>query len=836
MRPHFLTVFPNVGAKTKQVLELVGTAIDKLLKGPLESDKHDLPLMSLQQFGDYADPSSASLKTDRNVRFSHGIIGDYDGEQLAPEEVVEKLNRAQMEAKVKTTASHRPDAPRCHILCWYSEPRSIDRDFHHRMLARLNGALGGGVLNAESLPFSQGFFIGAVHGGHPVEVFDSEGGAIDTLDDLDEIASYEFVSKSKTKAANGANGSRLDKEAFLKQIRSAAHWYQPTYSIAGICAFEGVPLLDAHRLLEEAFAAGEPDKNDPRQRKAHRKWKSNRDAIPQRLLDIYGKQWCEDEAKLDETEGKLDELDERSGTDTSGDTNAGGDSDNSRQQQSAGPGDKTDAGTAGPSVNGDRASQAQRHWGGEPSFRDPWTEPEPATWPTDTLPASVNDMISLTSEATGVDPGAQALTALAAVSGAAPKNSRLAPYGADEIWRVPPLLWFMIIAPSGFRKTALDTPFAALQQRHNEIWQRFAEMLADWQALSQEEKRETHKPDEPHAFIVVDTTPERLQVTLSKSNRGTLLKRDELAAFFGFGRYNQDKGAAERSSYLESYEAGPYTVMRIGRDSLHIKVNGLTIYGCIQPARLKQFKGLDDDGLLQRFIVYRARPAVQGRPRATIPGKAEFDAKIDKLALMGGCFYHTEPEAADMIRRLEADALDYATVSDFGPGFQGFCAKLHGTCARLALVLHLLECNNPKVATVRTDTVGKADRIVREFILPHAADFYRTLSEDRVELTRNIAAWLLTDAPAALRASDFGRHIRACRDLSLAELNQALDPLVGGGWLSPKLPFPTNRAWRLDPRVRSVLSHRIATALSRRENARKLIEKIGVSAHGEDDE
>jgi hypothetical protein len=37
--------------------------------------------------------------------------------------------------------------------------------------------------------------------------------------------------------------------------------------------------------------------------------------------------------------------------------------------------------------------------------------------------------------------------------------------------------------------------------------------------------------------------------------------------------------------------------------------------------------------------------------------------------------------------------------------------------------------------------------------------------------------------------------------------------LVDGGWLSPKLPFPTNRAWRLDPRVRSVLSHRIATAL-----------------------
>jgi hypothetical protein len=312
MRPRFLTVFPNVGAETKQVLELVGKAIDKLLKGPLESDKHDLPLMSLQQFGDYADPSSASLKTDRNVRFSHGILGDYDGEQLAPEEIVEKLNRAQIEAKVKTTASHRLDAPHCHILCWYSEPRSVDRDFHRRMHARLNGALGGGVLNAESLPLSQGFFIGAVHGGHPVEIFESEGGPIDTLDDLDEIASYEFVSKSKTKAANGSTGGRLDKAALFEQIRSGEHWYQPTLSLAGIFAFEGVPLLDARKLLEDAFDAAEP-RNDHQHRKEHAKWRRNRAAIDQRLLLIYGKQAAKVEARLEEREAGLAELEERIG-------------------------------------------------------------------------------------------------------------------------------------------------------------------------------------------------------------------------------------------------------------------------------------------------------------------------------------------------------------------------------------------------------------------------------------------------------------------------------------------------------------------------------------------
>jgi hypothetical protein len=62
-------------------------------------------------------------------------------------------------------------------------------------------------------------------------------------------------------------------------------------------------------------------------------------------------------------------------------------------------------------------------------------------------------MIHTTSMATGVDPGAQALSTIGAVSGAAPKSAQFAPYGTGEIWRVPPILWIMIVAPSGFRKT-----------------------------------------------------------------------------------------------------------------------------------------------------------------------------------------------------------------------------------------------------------------------------------------------------------------------------------------------------------------------------------------------
>jgi hypothetical protein len=116
---------------------------------------------------------------------------------------------------------------------------------------------------------------------------------------------------------------------------------------------------------------------------------------------------------------------------------------------------------------------------------------------------------------------------------------------------------------------------------------------------------------------------------------------------------------------------------------------------------------------------------------------------------------------------------------------------------------------------------------VREFVLPHARNFYATVTPEPVELTRNIATWLLTDAPARIRASDFGKHVRACRDFSLAALKQALDPLVGGGWLHPEVPFPGNNVWVLDPDVRAAMAHRMAEATERRERNRRLAESIG---------
>jgi hypothetical protein len=820
MKGRFLTLFPNVGATTKSEVNLTDEGVDKLLKGPVADDKHDLPMISLQQFGDYAHPGSGSLKTDRNAHFSYGIIADYDGERLAPEEIVEKLQRAPIEAKVKTTASHWPDAPRCHILCWYSEPRSIDREFHRRMLARLNGALGGGVLSTESLPLSQGFFNGMVRDGHPVEIYDSEGFPIDTLDDLDEIASYEFVSKSKAKAADSnGNGPKLDKEALLAQIRSGEHFYQPTLSLAGILAFEGVPLLDARKLLEDAFDAAEPP-NDYQHRKEHRKWNSNRAAIGERLLLIYGKQAARDEAKLNEREAGLDGLDERSPKYPG----AVG----FQPRREADDSDLPDIDSAPEDSPGDRTAQAQQHWGSAPSFRDPWVDPPRPEWPGDVLPPAYNDMLYLLAESDGVDPGALGLAVLAAVSGAANKASKFWPYGTHLRFRVPPIVWCFVDAPSGQRKTATGSPFAQFHRHNATVWEQYERDREAWEGLDRKARKVVPEPQTPANAICVDSTAEKVMRVLHRSKRGTLVLRDELAAFFGFGRYNKDKGAAERAFYLEGYEGNPYTVQRVTQPSFHIHVNGITVFGFIQPERLAGFHDLDADGLLQRFFPIRARAARVSRDLGAIPAKGDFDHALDLLMAMPERQFLATSDGTAIIRKMEVDAVDFATFSDLGTAFMGLAGKLHGSLARVALLLHLLDKPHDIQTEIPAGTIARADKLMREFVIPHACDVHASLAPEKIERTKDIAAWLLTKAPLSIRASDIGKNVRSCHGLTdPVELNKALEPLTAGGWLEPETQFPSNRKWRLDPRVRGELAHRTAQARDRREQMRQLWERIG---------
>ena len=82
-------------------------------------------------------------------------------------------------------------------------------------------------------------------------------------------------------------------------------------------------------------------------------------------------------------------------------------------------------------------------------------------------------------------------------------------------WSVPPILWVMLLAESGHRKTALlINAFSALRRIHGELWSAYMVEMERWRALPDDEKRAAGRPQEPHSFITNDATLEKLQLIL----------------------------------------------------------------------------------------------------------------------------------------------------------------------------------------------------------------------------------------------------------------------------------------------------------------------------------
>ena len=328
------------------------------------------------------------------------------------------------------------------------------------------------------------------------------------------------------------------------------------------------------------------------------------------------------------------------------------------------------------------------------------------------------------------------------------------------------------------------------------------------------------KAEEPHSYLLNDYTPEALQAVLARTTRGTAIVKDERAGFLEFDRYKRSGSSAARAFFLSAYEDKDCPVHRIGRDSEVVEHTGLTVFGNIQPRRLATFQAdMETDGLLQRFVPLWVEPAKPSRHEVRVGhGLSVLHETIRQLCHLDGRRYTTTPDGAQLISDTETLAREYAALTDFGLGWPGFCHKLHGTHARLALVLHLME--QPDVDIVPTDTVQHAHRLVHRFVLQHAPTSTPALPGTGRSLTHDIAGWLLTRRPAdpaaaeaeRILASDLTTGVRACRQLGSKAIGEALDPFVTGGWLAPENDYPSNRAWFFNPAIRGQFAAQTQTA------------------------
>jgi hypothetical protein len=343
----------------------------------------------------------------------------------------------------------------------------------------------------------------------------------------------------------------------------------------------------------------------------------------------------------------------------------------------------------------------------------------------------------------------------------------------------------------------LDHALRPLHHAHAVRMRDFLARVARWKARPPANKADP-RPDDPPQLLVQDTTVEKLQMIIEDNQRGPIYLRDELAGLFDFGRYTGGAGTNERTFFLESYEGKSFTVNRVGRPMVYIDNCALTIMGGIQAEKLATFGDLTTDGLLQRFGTVRLNPNTPvGVEGTTVTGLDQLEAAMTRMLTMHPvATYHTDDGGYALIAKTRGVGHALSRIPDFGKGFTGFAGKLHGTMARAALVLHLLDA--PTVDLIPAATVKRAERFT-VFLLEHAQQFYSALPGSAEHMAKAVASYVLRKGMTHLVASDLTSNVAACRGMTLKELNGAVSRLVAEDWLRPQQNGPDNRRWNVRP-------------------------------------
>jgi putative DNA primase/helicase len=224
-----------------------------------------------------------------------------------------------------------------------------------------------------------------------------------------------------------------------------------------------------------------------------------------------------------------------------------------------------------------------------------------------------------------------AVTAVMCLAGAVNRRALIQPKRADHGWTVVPNLWGGIVASPGQKKSpaiaAITAPLRAIECGWR---QEQEEALADFQLKEEEAelalsawrdgfkraaKGKGERPERPtfdlqrptaRRLLTSDGTFEALHELLANNPAGLFVLRDELTGWLAsLDRQGREE---QRAFYLEAWNGDSgFTIDRIGRGSVHAEHCCISLFGGIQPSRLRSYlaealaDGPSNDGLMQRF-------------------------------------------------------------------------------------------------------------------------------------------------------------------------------------------------------------------------------------------
>ncbi|PIG93725.1 DUF3987 domain-containing protein [Gloeocapsopsis sp. IPPAS B-1203] len=263
------------------------------------------------------------------------------------------------------------------------------------------------------------------------------------------------------------------------------------------------------------------------------------------------------------------------------------------------------------------------------------------------------------------------------------------------------------------------------------------------------------QPKEPKLklYIITNATVEGITAQFAAHpTKGLLYYRDELSGFVGsLGQYKGGKGD-DRETFLEAYNGSSITVLRKEGVTVNVDNSSLSIYGTIQPEKLKEVFAdkSDADGFWSRFLLIN-----QPRRIAKLPDEDSSDSNIDIVEELKW-FYKRIDRQPVLELKLSREAfklyqeyynqLEQHKFHSYG-ALANVYAKHEGLTGRLALNLHVLfeldkQPKNQFIygvdidTTVSGETMAKAIKLSMFYINEFKAMFSSLREELAPELVR----------------------------------------------------------------------------------------------------
>jgi len=378
-----------------------------------------------------------------------------------------------------------------------------------------------------------------------------------------------------------------------------------------------------------------------------------------------------------------------------------------------------------------------------------------------------------------------------------------------------PVLWLVVVGAPGTGKSPGDAQARQfvdrLQADAMKAWRaayhQWQEDKKAWEAAGEEAGPKPEEP-KPEHFYTTDVTLEALAPMLEGSS-GVAVAFDEIVGWIKSMDNYAGKSGRDRAQYMSLWAERPLKIDRKRDVPILVEHPMVCVIGGVQPDMLFELTTAAgrEDGFIDRFL--------WTWPEQSLPGWSEAVVSEKTKTAMAELFGRLRSGEGEVVRLSAVAKTRWVAwyeerqlrlASAKGP-MKGILSKADVHLARLTLVLHVLEHEQPTLSAVSEQTMESAIALI-EYHLGQAERVVDKLSHSANEPRRGQGATrrqrlmaVLSDAGGPILASDIAKKLGG-HD-SAAERNAELQQMLYDGLVTREMKAPgpdggrPGECWRL---------------------------------------